>query len=125
MEPDGRDVYEEDHPRTLPPDLELCLRVARANGCAWVLFDMDADPCEALPWYEGSDTIAREPLNGGPGRATDLWLPGIPRSGFTRWRGNPACGWSGTRDGMEAVPVRKLREKGLRTGAAAAEAVGG
>lgn len=39
----------------IPPDLNACMAMARAEGCTWLMFDCDADPVEGLPTYDGED----------------------------------------------------------------------
>jgi len=36
----------------IPPDLNACMAMARAEGCTWLMFDRDADPVEGLPTYD-------------------------------------------------------------------------
>lgn len=36
----------------MPPDLLVCCQLARARGCAWIMFDRDAPALDTLPVYD-------------------------------------------------------------------------
>lgn len=113
-DPDARAEHEASNPRALPPDLELCLRVAHENGCAWVLFDCDEDEQPGLPMYSDTNAIERDGWKPDTPKAQTLWLPGIPRAAAKIWKGDSLWGWPRGHAGLEGVDLRKLRAEGLR-----------
>lgn len=42
--------------KELPPDMLHCVRYAHANGAAYLLFDVDAEIQEGLPFYDDTNT---------------------------------------------------------------------
>lgn len=45
-------AHDENCGDTIPPDLWACMVFARTAGCQYILFDMDAEQIDALPWVE-------------------------------------------------------------------------
>ncbi len=108
LDPDwGTDAF-------LPPDLRLCLRVARGRGAGWILFDQDAEEAPGLPLYQGNEIVdgtSDDPL----AQATrEAWLPGVPRDGVVRQRHDPRTGWPAPGIEVETIDPRRVKAKGLR-----------
>lgn len=99
----------------LPPDLELCLRVARANGASWLLFDSDVDERDDLPMYDDDNTICREfPYADPDAAAAETWLPGLAAHRIITWQGEVANGWPRGPERIEVIDPRSVQETGLK-----------